>query len=342
MTDRPADRDDAPPDPPRHAAPGEQGPPGIVGPIDSIQTPRFAGAATFARLPTAESVAREPDVVVVGIPFDAGTTYRPGARFGPQAIRQGSRLLRPYHPGLDVYPFAAQQVVDAGDMGVTPFSIDDAIRAIEEQADDLSRTGARILALGGDHTISLPLLRSLNRRHGPVAVVHFDAHLDTWETYFGAPYTHGTTFRRAAEEGLFLQGRSTHAGIRGPLYGAQDLQDDQDLGFHILDCMTIAEAGAATIADRIVERAAGAPIYLSIDIDVLDPAFAPGTGTPEAGGLSSRELLATLRALRGSRILGADIVEVSPAYDHAEVTTVAAAHVAYEILALMALDRPRD
>jgi agmatinase len=193
------------------------------------------------------------------------------------------------------------------------------------------------VSVGGDHTIALPLLRAVHGRYGPVALVHFDAHLDTWDTYFGAPYTHGTPFRRAGEEGLFLPGRSVHVGIRGPLYDPSDLTDDAGLGFSIVSCADVAELGPAEVAARIAERAGGAPLYVSVDIDVLDPAHAPGTGTPEAGGLSSRELLAILRGLAGQQIASADVVEVSPAYDHAEITGIAAAHVIYDLISLMAV-----
>jgi agmatinase len=190
--------------------------------------------------------------------------------------------------------------------------------------------------LGGDHTIALPMLRAVNAHHGPVALIHFDAHLDTWDTYWGAAYTHGTPFRRASEEGLFLRDRSVHVGIRGPLYSGQDLVDDANLGFSVIGVMDVEHDGVRAVTDRILQRVGDGPLYVSIDIDVLDPAFAPATGTPEAGGLSSRELLAILRGLGGRRIVSADLVEVAPAYDHAEVTAIAAAHVVYELLALMA------
>ena len=206
-----------------------------VGPVDATQVPRFAGPATFARLPALESVGRA-DVAVVGVPFDAGVSYRPGARFGPAHIRQTSRLLRPYNPAQDVSPFATQQVADAGDIAANPFDIQDAIRAVEAGADQLLGRADRLLALGGDHTIALPLLRSMHKRHGPVAVLHFDAHLDTWDTYFGEPYTHGTPFRRASEEGLIDAGRSLHVGIRGPLYAAGDLADTEALGYGVIAC----------------------------------------------------------------------------------------------------------
>jgi agmatinase len=192
------------------------GPTGAVGPVDATVVPRFAGPSTFARLPRLDEVERA-DVVVVGVPFDTGVSYRPGARFGPMHVRAASRLLRPYHPSLDVEPFGDQQVADAGDLAVNPFDLDDAIATIEAGARTLvDETGATLLTIGGDHTIALPLLRVAAERHGPVAVLHFDAHLDTWDTYFGAPYTHGTPFRRASEEGLIDRTASCHVGVRGP------------------------------------------------------------------------------------------------------------------------------
>lgn len=274
---------------------------GVVGPADPLQVPRFAGPATFARLPRRDQVDR-CDVAVLGIPFDSGTTYRPGARFGPMAIRQATRLLRAYHPGLDVRPFEAQQVSDAGDVPANPFDIGEALRQIEEGASGLLDGSDHLLSLGGDHTIALPLLRSVNRKAGPVALLHFDAHLDTWDTYFGAAYTHGTPFRRAWEEGLLLEDRAMHVGIRGPLFSIEDLKDDQRFGFAIVAALDLETKGIAGIAARIRDRVGDAPVYVSVDIDVLDPGFAPGTGIPEAGGLSTRELLGILRELAGLRV----------------------------------------
>jgi agmatinase len=304
-----------------------------VGPVDASVVPRYAGLSTFARLPRREDVS-SMDIAVVGIPFDSGVSYRPGARFGPAHIRQSSRLLRPYNPALQVSPFDRHQVVDAGDIAVNPFNIAEAISQIEVAARALS-SEARLLTLGGDHTIALPLLRAMHAQHGPIAVLHFDAHLDTWDTYFGEPYTHGTPFRRAAEEGVIDQQHSLHIGIRGPLYSARDLPDSADLGFATIHCVEF-ERGVAEAAERMRDRLGDRPVYVSVDIDVLDPAHAPGTGTPEAGGLSSRELLALLRRLEGANVVGADIVEVAPAYDHAEITGIAAAHVGYELLSIFA------
>jgi agmatinase len=307
-----------------------------VGQVDNTQVPRFAGPATFAQLPRIDEVD-SADIAVVGIPFDAGVSYRPGARFGPAHIRSSSKLLRPYNPAMELSPFALQQVVDAGDIAANPFSLEEAVQGIERSARELRERAGRLLVLGGDHTVALPLLRALGSDE-PVAVVHFDAHLDTWDTYFGAAYTHGTPFRRASEEGLLDTSACVHVGTRGPLYGARDLVDDQELGFAVVPSTEVDAIGANGIAERIRARVGDRPVYVSIDIDVLDPAFAPGTGTPEAGGMTSRELLAVLRQLAGLDIVGADIVEVSPAYDHAEITGIAASHTAYELISAMAPD----
>jgi agmatinase len=305
-----------------------------IGPVDPRVVPRFAGPATFARLPRRDEVER-CDIAIVGVPFDAGVTYRPGARFGPAAVRAASRLLRAYHPGLEVEPFRMAQVVDVGDMAVTPFSILEAVAQIETGARSILADCQHVVAIGGDHTIALPLLRAVHDRSGPVAVVHFDAHLDTWDTYFGADITHGTPFRRAAEEGLLVSDRSVHIGTRGPLFGRQDLVDDARLGFGVITSMDLETEHIEGVVRRIRERVGDSPLYVSIDIDVLDPAAAPGTGTPEAGGLTSRELLGILRGLVDLPIVSADVVEVAPAYDHAEITATAAAHVTYELVSLL-------
>jgi agmatinase len=309
-----------------------------IGQIDATQIPRYGGAPTFARLPRIDEVARA-DVAIVGVPFDSGVSYRPGARFGPSHIRESSRLLRPYNPAMGVSPFATQQVVDAGDLAANPFSIDEAITSIERGARSLLERVPHLLTLGGDHTIALPLLRAMAGVHGPVAVVHFDAHLDTWDTYFGAEYTHGTPFRRASEEGLLDRSGCLHVGIRGPLYSEADLSEDSGLGFQVVSAPEVDHLGVTGIVQRISERVGDRPVYVSVDIDVLDPAHAPGTGTPEAGGLSSRELLAVLRSFGTLNLIGADIVEVAPSYDHAQITGIAAAHVGYELVSALAAGR---
>lgn len=308
-----------------------------VQPPDASRVPRFAGPETFARLPRLDEIGAA-SVAVLGVPFDSGVSYRPGARFGPGSVRAGSKLLRPYHPELDVHPWLVHQVVDAGDVAVNPFDIVTAMDQLGAGVRALGQSVDRLVTIGGDHTIALPLLRAVADKHGPVALVHFDAHLDTWDTYFGAPYTHGTPFRRAVEEGLLDLECSAHAGIRGPLYSQKDLDSDRELGFAAITTEAIARRGVDEALDRIRERVGSRPVYVSIDIDVLDPAHAPGTGTPEPGGLTSRELQMILRGLTGLNLVGGDVVEVAPAYDHAELTTVAAANVVYDLLALLALD----
>jgi agmatinase len=237
---------------------------------------------------------------------------------------------------LDCEPLGRIQVADAGDVPVTPFSIDSAIGQIQAHARDVMSGDRTVIAIGGDHTVALPMLRAVAREHGPVALVHFDAHLDTWDTYFDAPVTHGTVFRRAFEEGLLVEDHSIHVGIRGPVYGHADLSDDRRFGFRTIRASDIDDLGIKGTIEAITERVADLPVYLSVDIDVLDPSFAPGTGTPEAGGLTSRELLRVLRGLTGLHLVGADVVEVAPAYDHAEITALAAATVVFDMITLLA------
>jgi len=310
-----------------------------IGPADGTKVPRYAGAPTFARLPRVDEVSQY-DVAVLGAPFDGGVSYRPGARFGPGALRQASRHLRPaFHPEQQVAPFRVLQVVDGGDVPCNPFDIEVALQQIDDGAAELLGGDRRLITLGGDHTIALGALRAVARVHGPVALIHFDAHLDTWDSYFGAERTHGTVFRRAFEEGLLLPESSIHVGIRGPLYDAQDLIADASFGFSTIRAADLDRLGTAEVVGRVRARVGDAPVYLSVDIDVLDPAYAPGTGTPEMGGFTSRELLAMLRGLPGEQLVAADIVEVSPAYDSAEITSLAGATVAYEIMASMAAAR---
>ncbi|MBO0898191.1 MULTISPECIES: agmatinase [Arthrobacter] len=310
---------------------------GNLGPVDAALVPRYAGPATYARLPRLDQV-QHADVAVVGVPFDTGVSFRPGARFGANHVREASRLLRPYNPAQDASPFENLQVADAGDMAVNPFNINEAIESIQANALDLTAGGSKLLTLGGDHTIALPLLRAATERAGqPVALLHFDAHLDTWDSYFGAEYTHGTPFRRAVEEGILDTEAISHVGTRGPLYGKRDLEDDRRFGFGIVTSSDVFRQGVDEVVAKLRDRIGNRPLYISVDIDVLDPAHAPGTGTPEAGGMTSRELLEILRGLRGMNLVGADVVEVAPAYDHADITAVAASHVAYDLITLMGL-----
>jgi agmatinase len=310
---------------------------GIRGPADALRAPRYAGVRTFARLPTLEEVGRA-DVAVLGAPFDSGTSFRPGARFGPAAMRDASILLRPYHEPLDVEVFAVHQVVDAGDAPADPIDVEAGHAAIHARAAELVAAGAKVVGIGGDHSVALPLMRAAAERHGPLSLVQFDAHCDTWDEYFGHKVTHGTIMRRAVEEGIVDGARSTQIGIRGPLYSADDLGDARGLGFTVITAAELAGLDLAAVIEEARGRL-GDAVYVSVDIDCLDPAFAPGTGTPEPGGLLTRELQQMLRGLAASAtaIVGADVVEVSPPYDHANLTAAAGAAAAYELLALMAL-----
>ena len=310
-------------------------------PDSGTEVPRYAGSHHFFRGPSLEQVSSY-DIALLGIPFDSGTSYRPGARFGPSAVRSASRHLRPgYHSELEISPFSVAQIVDAGDVAANPFDMEAAVVSIHQGASAILSTGAGLVSIGGDHSIALPLLRAVVERKGPVALVHFDAHLDTWNSYFGASLTHGTVFRRASEEGLLIDDHSVHIGIRGPLYDRLDLVTDKRLGFQTITAFDLQRLGLAEVNELILKRVGDNPVYISVDIDVLDPAFAPGTGTPEVGGLSSRELLMLLRGLSNLNIVAADVVEVCPAYDSAEVTALAAATVAYELTTLIAGIRSR-
>ncbi len=307
-----------------------------LGQVDALAVPRFAGLRTFARLPTLEQAGRA-DVAVLGAPFDSAATFRPGARFGPAAIREASLLLRPYNERLEIAPFAAVQVADAGDAPANPIGVEEGHAAIEASAREMAEAGGRVLGLGGDHSVSLPLLRAAAATHGPLSLLQLDAHTDTWDSYFGARYTHGTVFRRAVEEGIVDAGASLQIGLRGSLYSASDLDENRELGFATLLAREFDDVGVTGALELAAERLRS-PLYVTVDIDVLDPAFAPGTGTPEAGGLTSRELLALLAGLAGLdlELGGADVVEVSPPYDPSGVTAVAAANAAYELLGLAA------
>jgi len=315
-------------------------PPPRYGPADASVAPRYTGVRTFARCPLAPLGAEGIDVAVVGVPFDTATSYRAGARFGPEAIRAGSTLLRPYHPALDVDVFARQSVADCGDLEVTPGNAERTAAQIAEGLGPPLRAGATPLVLGGDHSIVLGELRAHAALRGPLALVLLDAHADTWDDYYGERYFHGTPFRRAVEEGLLLPERSLMAGMRGPLYDRSDLDAARELGFELVTGQELRELSPGEYGERVRERVGDAPAYLSFDIDVVDPGFAPGTGTPEVGGLLPHEALGFLRALAGMRFAGFDVVEVSPPYDGpGQTTALVAANVAYELVALSAVAR---
>jgi agmatinase len=291
-------------------------------------------------LPQVQVPAEGVDAAVLGVPFDTATSFRPGARFGPEAIRSGSALLRPYHPVLDVDVFGTLSLVDGGDLATTPGNAQRTAEQVDAALRPVLQAGIVPLVMGGDHSIVLGELRAHAAVHGPVGLVLLDAHADTWDQYYGERYFHGTPFRRAVEEGLIDTSRSVLAGMRGPLYAAADLEYPRELGFHVIPGQELAALAPEEYGRRVRERAGTGPCYMSFDIDVLDPAFAPGTGTPEVGGVQPREALALLRALKGMSFCGFDVVEVSPAYDGpGQVTALHAAAIAYDMLALVALAR---
>jgi agmatinase len=309
------------------------------GPPDASVAPRYTGVRTFARCPLVEE-PEDVDVAAVGIPFDTATTNRPGARFGPEAIRSCSIALRPYHPALDVDVFAALSVADLGDLDVTPGNAQRTAGQVSDALAPVIEAGTIPIVLGGDHSIALGELRAQAARHGPLALVLLDAHADTWDHYYGERYFHGTPFRRAVEEGLLRPERSVLAGMRGPLYSANDLAETREMGFDVIGGDELRRLEPAEYARRVRERVGEAPAFFSFDIDVIDPAFAPGTGTPEVAGLFPHEALALIRSLAGMEFRGFDVVEVSPPYDsRAQTTAILAASIAYEFLALAALAR---
>jgi agmatinase len=307
------------------------------GPPDAFGAPRYTGVRTFARCPHVREV-EGVDVAAVGVPFDTATSFRAGARFGPEAVRSASALLRPYHPPLDVDVFAGQSVVDWGDLDVTPGNAERTMQQIASGLEPLVSAGVTPIVFGGDHSIALGELRAHAAVHGPLGLVLLDAHADVWDAYYGERIFHGTPFRRALEEGLLAPERSLLAGMRGSVYGADDVRAPAGLGFEVLDDAQLRELGPADYGARVRERIRDGPVFLSFDIDVFDPAFAPGTGTPEVAGLQPREALGYLRALAGTPFVGFDLVEVSPPYDApGQPTALLAANVAYEFLALSAL-----
>jgi len=305
-------------------------------PRDAFASPRFGQVATFMLLPMAAS-AEGLDVALLGIPYDGGSSYRTGARFGPRAVREQSSLIRPWHPVLKVHPFERLRVADCGDVDVAPISIERTYAAIERRVDEIVAQGAVPVSVGGDHSVTLPILRVLARRHGPVGLVHFDAHPDTWDEYFGSKFFHGTPFRRAVEEGLVDSHRMIQVGIRGPLYAADDFAFHDRHGIEVIRIEAVKDQGTAWVGERF-GRLRGGPVYCSFDIDAVDPAYAPATGTPEVGGLSSYEALALVRALAGLTLVGADVVEILPQFDGpGQITSLLAANLVFELVSLLAL-----
>ena len=308
-------------------------------PANSFETPRFSGVRTFMRLPNVQDF-QNSDVAIVGAPFDTGASFRVGARFGPEGIRSASHLLRPYNPSQDISIFEHLSAIDYGDVPVVPGFIEESYERIAEGLEEIHRAEVVPIVLGGDHSIALPELRAAAAVHGPLALVQFDSHADTWDAYFDKKYNHGTVFRRAVEEGLLVSERSIQVGMRGSLYDSGDLEASRELGFGLVTTDAVRKLGIDETIARIRERVGDAKAYVSFDVDFVDPAFAPGTGTPEVGGFSSREAQEFVRGLAGTQIVGCDVVEVYPQYDGpGQVTALLAANVAFELLSLIAVRR---
>ena len=304
-------------------------------PVDSSVVPRFAGVPSFFRLPLAAS-ADGLDIAVVGIPWDGGTTNRAGARHGPRAIRDQSTLMRRVHHVSGAAPFQLARVADVGDLAIDPIDLQHALRRIEAGIAAIVQAGARPLAAGGDHLTTLPVLRALGRRQ-PLAMIHFDAHSDTNDRYFGENfYTHGTPFRRAVEEGVLDPRRVVQIGIRGSIYDPTEHDWATAQGMRIIYIEEVVQRGAAEVMAEARKIVGHAPTYVSFDIDCLDPSMAPGTGTPEVGGFTTREAQQMLRLLAGVHVVGADVVEVAPPFDVGGITALAGATMMFELLCVMA------
>ena len=303
-------------------------------PLDGLVYPRFSGIPTFMRLPHITR-PEELDVALVGVPFDGGTSYRPGPRFGPRNIRVQSAMIRPYNPVLKINPFEKLRIADFGDLPVNPLSIEETYRLIQRGLKPLLDAEAIPICVGGDHSILLATLRAVHARYGPIALVQLDSHSDTWDQYWGSKYSHGTPVRRAIEEGLLRKGCILQIGLRGQLYGDDDLAFARQSKIQMVTAEELLAKGLAPVR-RLLKRLSGKPAYLSLDIDVVDPAFAPGTGTPQVGGLSSAQVLDVVRALRGLKFVACDLVEVSPPYDGVEITSLLAANLLFEMLCLLA------
>lgn len=307
-------------------------------PVNALESPRFSGIRTFSRLPHTRDLDGV-DVAVFGIPFDTATTYRTGARFGPGSVREMSAMLRTYNPSLDVNVYDHLSVIDYGDLPTVPGYIEDTYARVVEALAPILAAGAVPVGIGGDHSVTLAELRALAAARGPVGFLQFDSHADTWDSYFGRRYNHGTPFRRAVEEGLIDTRRAIQVGMRGSLYGPEDLDQSRELGFELWTSDDVRREGLAAVLAAIRRRLGDGPVFLTFDIDFVDPSFAPGTGTPEVGGFTSREAQDLLRGLVGVDFAGMDLVEVLPAHDPAGITALTGANVIFEFLSVLALGR---
>jgi agmatinase len=307
-------------------------------PVDPIKSPRFSGIKTFMRLPFIKKL-EGVDFAIIGVPSDAGASFRTGQREGPAAIRKISALLRHHNPILNISPYEFLSGIDYGDLPVVPGYIEEGYKRIEENLIPVLEAGIVPILLGGDHAITLPELRAITKIHGRVSLLHFDSHSDTVDEYFGKPYNHGTPFKRAVEENLLLVNNSIQVGLRGSIYSNEHLNIPRDLGFEVITTQEIREIGLKEVIDRIHYRIGETKVFVSFDIDFVDPAFAPGTGTPEVGGFTSSEAMDLVRGLKGLNFIGFDLVEVLPAFDPSEITALLASNIIYEFISLLALSK---
>ena len=303
-------------------------------PLGGNQMPRFGGIATFMRLP-GRSAAADLDVAVVGVPIDIGTSNRPGARFGPRGIRNESVLIRPYNMATRAAPFDSLRIDDTGDVATNPYNLADAVARIEAHYDGLLEHDLITVSMGGDHTMALPIMRAMRRKHGPLGLIHVDAHTDVNDHMFGEAIAHGTPFRRAVEEGLLDTHRVAQIGVRGTGYAADDFDWSREQGFRVVQAEECWTRSLVPLMDEVSEKVGGGPVYMSFDIDGLDPAFAPGTGTPEIGGLTSPQALEIIRGCRGLDLVGCELVEVAPIYDPTGATALTAANLLFEMLCVL-------
>ncbi len=310
-------------------------------PLGGNEMPRFGGIATFMRLPGTSGPA-DLDVAVVGVPLDIGTSNRPGARFGPRGIRDESVLLRPYNMATKAAPFDSLRIDDTGDVATSPYDLLTAVDAIESHFDGILEHGVATAAMGGDHTIVLPILKAMAKRHGPVGLVHVDAHTDINDTMFGSKVAHGTPFRRAVEAGVLDCDRVVQIGVRGTGYATDDFDWSRQQGFRVVQAEECWHRSLEPLMAEVREQVGGGPVYLSFDIDGLDPAFAPGTGTPEVGGLTMPQALEVIRGCRGLDLVGCDVVEIAPIYDTSGMTSLVGANLLYEMLCVLPGVQYRD
>lgn len=309
-------------------------------PLNSLESPRFAEIKTFMRLPNVKTT-ENIDYAVIGVPFDTGVTYRPGQRFAPSAIRDISSLIKPYNIPQDVNVVDVLSGVDYGDVSVNPGYIEDTYDRMVKGLSPVIDSGVIPICLGGDHSITLGELRAIAQKHGPVALVHFDSHFDTIDEYFGKKYNHGTVFRRAVEEGLIDVSHSIQIGMRGTFYSREDLTGSEDLGFKVITSFEMREIGIEKTIQLIKERVGSSKAFLTFDIDFVDPAYAPGTGTIEVGGWTGAEALQMIRALKNINFVGYDLVEVLPSYDSSQITAFLAANIVFEFISIIALQKKK-